>query len=353
MEYIELNKIPNYEFNVTGTLYGVLNNKIVLGGGSGFIVPLSEGGIKILNNTIKLLKIEKNQWIIEDEIEVELNYSKYGFSNGASIVINENTIYYFAGLKSYNGEISNSKDIIEVKILDGKITYKIFENILPFDGESIGIYHQNIAYILSSNNLYKVNFEYSINNKNKFIFSKININENINGSILFSDSKNIYILGGYKPYDSNDVSNSNFFYENRIIKISNNIAYKSKIKTFDKNPPTFLGSSVIKITNDKVMIIGGVNKKIFLDAIYNLSILKDNELEIYKKKYFNMIEEEFNFNKEVFLLDLNNFKLESLGEINHGLAGNPAIIKYNNDFYILNGEIKPGVRLNKPIRLIY
>lgn len=353
MEYIELNKIPNYDFNVVGTLTGIIDNKIILGGGSGFLTPLSESGNKILNNTIKLLSLENNEWIINDEIEVELNYSKYGFCNGASIIVDENTIYYFGGLKFYNDEISNSKNIIEIKVFDGKISYKIYENILPFEGESTGIFHQGFGYVLCGGNLYKINFNSFINNKNQFNFLKIKINENLNGSLLFSNSKNIYLLGGYKPYDINSVSDSNLFYETRIIKITNNIAYKSRIKNFDKNPPVFLGSSSIMISNDKVMIVGGVNKDVFIDAMNNLSILENDELEIYKNKYFNMSENEFNFNKEIFLLDLNNFKIESLGMINHGLAGNPALVHYDNDIYILNGETKLGGRLVKPIRLIY
>lgn len=353
MEYIELNKIPNYDFNVTGTLTGVIDNKIVLGGGSGFVIPLSDGGNKVLNNTIKVLSIEKNEWIIHDEVKLELNYSKYGFSNGASIIVDNNTMYYFGGLQFYNEEISNSRNIIEVKVFNGKISYKIYENILPFNGESLGTFYQENAYILSNGELYKISFNNSFDDKRKFSFSKIKIGEDISGSILFSNSKGVYILGGYKQYDFNDANNSNLFYENRIIKISNNIAYKSKIKNFDKDPPVFLGASTLKISNSKIMIVGGVNKRVFIDAMYNFSILENNELNTYKNKYFKMSESEFKFNKEVFILDLNDFKLESLGLINHGLAGNPGLVKYNNDIYILNGETKPGIRLVKPIRLIY
>lgn len=353
MEYVELNKLPNYDFDVTGTLTGVVDNKIIIGGGSGFIVPLSNGGNKILNNTIKLLSLENNEWIINDEIEILLNYSKYGFCNGTSIVVDENTIYYFGGLKSYNNEISNSKNIIEVKIVNGKISYKIYENILPFEGESIGTLYQGKAYILNNGELYKISLNDFLNDKKEFSFSKIKISENINNALLFSNSKNIFLLGGYKPYDQNNANDSNYFYENRIIKISNGVAYKSQIKSFENNPPVFLGASTIKIDDNKIMIVGGVNKEIFINAIYNLSILKNDELEIFKKKYFNMSEEEFNFNKEIFILDLNTFKLESLGLINHGLAGNPAILKYKNDIYVLNGETKAGTRLVKPIRLIY
>lgn len=355
MEYVELNKIPNYDFDVTATLTGVLGNKIVLGGGCGFTTPLINGGTKVLDTKIRLLELKHDEWFLLDEVELELNYSKYGFSNGASFVIDENTMYYFGGLKFVDGKVLNSKDVIEIKVIGKTLNYIIHENVLPFEGEVSGTLNQGYGYILSADNLYKINFNDFVheNDFKEFHFSKIGISENINGALIFSNSTGVYLLGGYKPYDGLDINRSNLFYESRIIKVKNNLAYKSSIKNFETDPPIFFGSTALNMGNNKIMIIGGVNKDVFLNAILNFSILKDEELNAYKKKYFGMSADEFKFNKEIFILDLNTFKLETLGAISHGLAGTPSIIKYNNRYYILNGETKAGVRLTKPLKLIY
>lgn len=346
MKYVELKEIPNDGFKVAASMYGVLDNKIIIGGGSGFVKPLAEGGPKLLSNTIRLLSESNGDWIVHHETKVFKDGLPYKFCNGASIVFN-NKMYYFAGLKVENENIVASADILEVEVVNNKIEWKLHQDILPFKGESTGSLFEEKFIVICGDTSYEISFDglSFICKKNAFDFEI-----DVNGSLIATTKKGyLYLLGGYKPYKENSYE-SNKFFENRISKFTGFSFETRELKNLSDNPCVFLGASSLPFDEKHILVIGGVNKEMFLDAIYNLSVLKDEALQAFKDDYFNRTEEEFGFNKRLLLVDVVTKKVVSIGIFPHGFAGNPAFIQLNDFYYILNGEVKAGVRLNNPIK---
>ncbi|MBD5446083.1 MAG: hypothetical protein HDR31_02055 [Mycoplasma sp.] len=346
MKYVELKEMPNEGFKVAASMYGVLDNKIIVGGGSGFVKPLAEGGPKLLSNTIRLLSENKGEWIVHDEIKIFEKSLPYKFCNGASIFFN-NKIYYFAGLKTENDNIVPSSDVIEVEVVNNKIKWKLYINVLPFSGEATGSLFKDKFIIACGSTSYEISFTESSFSCRKNAF---NLDIDVNGCLLSTTKKeNLYLLGGYKPYKEGDIE-SNKFFENKISKFTGYSFETKELKNIKDNPCVFLGASYLPFDERHILVVGGVNKEKFLDAIYNLSVLKDQELQNFKNNYFNETEEWFAFNKNLILIDVVSREVVTIGKFPHGLAGNPAFIKLNDAYYILNGEVKAGVRLNNPIK---
>ncbi|MDE5545501.1 MAG: hypothetical protein K2I76_02725 [Malacoplasma sp.] len=349
MKFEKLEKLPNDGFYTAASLYGVIKNEILLGGGSGFTVPLAEGGAKHLSNSIRLIENSGKKWIIKDQIKVVNKNLDYKFCNGFSALI-DNCIYYFGGLKiEGNGQIQESSDILKVWLNAGKIEYKIYENILPYKGEVTGTtYIDNKVFIICKNECFITKIIID-SDKDTFETNKIESKDFIvNGAIPCFVNGLIYIIGGYIPF-SKDNPNSNNFLETQLIKFDGASFVREKIENIEKDPCVFLGGSALTVGN-KVLIVGGVNKKCFQEAIHNLSTLKDNELAEYKKVYFNNSVEWFNFNKKLLSLDLDSKALHNIGEFDVGFAGNPSFIKIDSKYFILTSEIKAGVRLENPIK---
>lgn len=344
MKYTNLKPLPNDGYLVASNMFGVINNKILIGGGSGFIKPLAEGGSKLLSNSIRLIEETNGDWKVLDETKIVLNNNPYGFCNGTSISLN-NVVYYIGGFKTENNGMVDSQDIIKVWVENNKLSFKVFENVLPFKGKTVGTrFEDNKAFIVNGNDAYIIDLS-----NDQFKSTKVELNNHfINGTLVAFDSENIYLFGGYKPFDKNNKDSNKFFYDNLFIWKDNQFK-QTTIENFKDNPITFLDGEAIYY-KDKLLLIGGVNNKMFVDAVYNLSTLEGDKLQEYRKQYFNKSEKEFAFNNKLVSFDIKTNKLQTLLEFEHGFAGNPSFVHLNNSFYILTSEIKAGVRLNNPIK---
>lgn len=354
----KLPALPNPGYVTCANWSCVIDNKILFGGGSGFINPLAKGGSKVLDNTIWLLDFVKNKWIIIAKHQLKIKGKNYGFCNGVSLKISNNKTVYIGGFKQVNNIISNSSDILICEWKNNKLNFKIFENVLPISGEMIGaINDQMIACVSGSDNkIVLIDFKSDSTLKPfKIIKTHIEKTFNINGAQISWNpiDKKWLFFGGYVSFNKNDISNSNYFNLNQVLAFDNDNFVAFKLANFRKNPLTYLGSSILLDENFyNLLLIGGVNKTKFTKAVYQLSTLKNEKLIRYKQKYFNFSFKYFNFNNRLTLINLKSKTLKTLLILPFGLAGNPNFIKWKNSFYILSGELKPGVRLKEPLKII-
>lgn len=351
--------LPNPGYVTCANWSCVIDNQILFGGGSGFIRPLAKGGSKVLNNKIWMLDFIKNKWTIIDEYQVKIKNKNYGFCNGVSLKISNNKTAFIGGLKQVDNIISNSSDILICEWKNNKLNLKIFENVLPIDGEMVGaINNQMIACILGTNNkIVLIDFNKG-NNSKPFEIIKIHNEKkfNVSGAQVTWNpiDKKWLFLGGYVNFNSNDLLNSNYFNLDQVLTFDNNNFDTFKVSNFKINSLTYLGSSIILDENSSnLLLVGGVNKIKFTKAVNQLSTLKNKELSNYKKRYFNFTLKYFCFNKRIVLINLKSRTLKTILFLPYGLAGNPNFIKWKNSFYILSGELKPGVRLKKPLKIIF
>lgn len=351
--------LPNPGYITCANWSCVIDNKVLFGGGSGFIEPLSKGGNKLLNNKIWLLNFVKNKWTIVDYHELKIKNKNYGFANGVSLKLSNNKTAHIGGLKQVNNVISNSSDILICEWKNNKLNLKIFENVLPISGEMTGsINDQMIACILGTNNkIILIDFKNFDQVKPFKIIKEHNEKKlNISGAQISWNpiDKKWLFFGGYVNFNPNNPSNSNYFNFDQVLAFDNNSFTSFKILNTRKKSLTYLGSSMLlDEKSSNLFLVGGVNKIKFVNAVYQLSTLKGEKLVKYKQKYFNFSPKYFNFNKRIDLINLETKTLKTISFLPYGLAGNPNLIKWKNSFYILSAELKPGVRLKRPLKITF
>lgn len=112
--------------------------------------------------------------------------------------------------------------------------------------------------------------------------------------------------------------------------------------TFSGKPFSVAGGSALALDDQHVLILGGVNKKVFDDALKQLTTLEGEELINFKKKYFAMSPEEFNFSRQQFIFNIPNNEWLTLNKRVpfYGGAGPLQTVLDQKFVYWLSGEIK-------------
>ena len=222
----------------------------------------------------------------------KLNVEKIGdlpFTLQNGLAVERNGKLYIAGGAKGNG---NSSGLYEYDL-----TSKEIKELSPIPAEAVRM--QIVGQIL---------------NDNIYIFSGV-------GSIAYTD--------GYKYDFANDT----------WTKVSDVILNGEKL--------TVAGGNSIKLNDKEMLIMGGVNKEIFDDAVAKLGTLQGRELANFRDHYFRMDPYEFKFNANILIYNADTDSFRSIGESPFDPNAGAALVLLNNKVYSINGEIKAGVRTDK------
>lgn len=299
MKFKKVLQIGN--LGVTSMLCAYLEEYIFIYGGSNFPNGVPPVGMRALHN---------DMYLIDDKFNIILNKKGKIFPDRAIVLEYANKVYLISGFnnsKIYEYRLENS-EIIEEEIFDLG-----FEIIGGFGA----IYNNKIYF--GKDKIYEFDLKSKkIIEKAKFIGP---IREQ---SVFFSKDNNIYIISGASNIGHLDA----YKYDINLDKF-----------TQIKDAPTCLGGASAKvIDNENALIIGGFNKKIYDEAILNLSDIE------YKKKYFSMKREEFNWNNKIYLYNFINDEYKIIGEDENAAKCGAGLLIKDNKIYIINGEYKPGYR---------
>ena len=104
----------------------------------------------------------------------------------------------------------------------------------------------------------------------------------------------------------------------------------------ESGTPVSLGGGVaLPMGEDAVFCAGGVNKDIFLQALQG----------IHKgKEYLTRPVEWYQFNRKLLKYDVNKDAWTCLGDYEQGARAGAAMVSDGSSYYIINGELKPGIR---------
>ena len=316
-----------------GLLYGTLDNKyIVVGGGANFpYESVLNGGIKKSYSDIYMLEDKNGSLEVIEHInwENELGY-------GASVTTKDG-IYYLGG--STNPEADD--DILFITLKDGKLNIEKIGD-LPFTIQNgLAFEKDNKLYIAggskgngNSSGLY----EYDLNSKEIKELSPIPaeavrmqmVGQILNGNIyIFSGAGSIAYTDGYKYDFANDT----------WTKVSDVILNGEKL--------TVAGGNSIKLNDKEMLVMGGVNKEFFDNAVKNLGSLQGRALADFRDYYFRCDPYEFKFNPNILIYNADSDSWRSIGESPFDPNAGAALILLNNKIYSINGEIKAGVRTDK------
>ena len=95
------------------------------------------------------------------------------------------------------------------------------------------------------------------------------------------------------------------------------------------------GGVALPLGENAILCAGGVNKDIFLQALQG----------IHKgKEYLTRPVEWYQFNSKLLRYDVNENQWTCLGDYEQGARAGAAMVMDDSSYYIINGELKPGIR---------
>lgn len=344
------NDEEGYEQGVSGAYAGRLGSSIILAGGCNFPeAPVFEDGAKrfykgIYSACISSTKDSILNWVKIGELPEEAAY-------GVSIQSDE-TIYFIGGsnkehqlqhvlklsfenedlkieklpklpngIDNMSGAMLRDKLIVTSGVVDGKPSnQQITLNLLDL---SIGwVREQDIPVLPRSQ------------------------------SISFIEGGVYYISSGFFTGDNENIPEVS----GETLKLVDGFWNKCSEPEVDF---TLSGSTVVNTQLGGTFAVGGVNKPIFLSAIErgyllgnNLDDMARDSLKVESLKYLKHPPSWYNFNTTLYLFDGVGQSWKPIVEnINLARAGAIAV-PFDNGFYLLGGEIKPGVRTPEIVRVI-
>ena len=320
-----------------GLLQGIIGDYIVVGGGANFPEALEKGGKKVTHKDLYLLKDVNGKLKTIEQVQLD-----YPIAYGASVSVKEeNAIYYLGG----SPDSEHMRDVLKVTLKNGKLETEIYAK-LPLGFEN------GVAQYKDGKIYYGVgkieNSEGKNVNSNKFYVFDLKTKETKElaefpgearqqtvGQILnnkfyvFSGGSNISYVDGY----------AHDFKTNTWKKVADVVVDNEKI--------LLLGANSIKISENKMLVIGGFNYNLWNEANYHLSNLKDEKLKAYKASYFGAEPQSYNWNRKILIFDATKNSWKSIGEVPFDAPCGAALLLMNNNIYSINGEIKPGVRTER------
>ena len=320
-----------------GLLQGIIGDYIVVGGGANFPEALEKGGKKVTHKDLYLLKDVNGKLKTIEQIQLD-----YPIAYGASVSVKEeNAIYYLGG----SPDSEHMRDVLKVTLKNGKLKTEIYAKLpLGFENGVAQYKDRKIYYGVGKIE----NSEGKNVNSNKFYVFDLKTKETKElaefpgearqqtvGQILnnkfyvFSGGSNISYVDGY-AYD---------FKTNTWKKVADVVVDNEKI--------LLLGANSIKISENRMLVIGGFDYNLWNEANYHLSNLKDEKLKAYKASYFGAEPQSYNWNRKILIFDATKNSWKSIGEVPFDAPCGAALLLMNNNIYSINGEIKPGVRTER------
>lgn len=98
------------------------------------------------------------------------------------------------------------------------------------------------------------------------------------------------------------------------------------------------GSAFCLIDNENLLITGGFNKQVYDEAVKNLSNIE------YKKEYFSRERKDFKWNDKILIYSFKNGSFKIVNQNFSTSTCGSTLLNMGNYFYLVNGEIKPGIR---------
>ena len=371
LKWTEVESIPasfgNISKGVSAAFVGLLEDKLIVAGGCNFPdTPAAEGGKKVFYRDI--LMLDNGKWISLGELPEPLAY-------GVSVTTDEE-IFFIGGqneksVKSvFRLRMEDEKLQIEVisslpVAIDNAAGYILGSKIFIAGGNQDGKPSSDVwSYDLLNSENWQKEFSLPIQgglvqpalaSQNVALYKKMK--ELADAQINVSMSvPQLFVFGGFSPATDNNPASVNQDVWNL------NELSPEWVKSFNPFPSgetknSLSGGVAVAFQDSLILLLGGVNKQVFEDALnrnYHLSKSKDsdtdtltNRLRAEAAEYLLHPAEWYRFNDELWLYNVNRQEWKSLGKFPQAALAGASAIGNDNEIYIVNGEIKPGIRTRK------
>ena len=315
---------------VSALYAGVLDDQLIMAGGCNFPhVPVADGGKKVYYDGIYAASLSEGTNLQWQEIGLLPEASAYGV-----------TIPTEKGLVCVGGNTAN-RSLSEVFILSlqqGEVNMESLPSLPVTIDNMAGALLDGVIYIVGGNvNGVPSSAVYSLNLNNLAEGWKEEVKVPGNPRVqpvCAAQGGKLYVWGGFSTAG-----------EGREATLSvDGYAYTPSTKEWkqvatpidESGTPVSLGGGVaLPLGEDAVLCAGGVNKDIFLQALQG----------IHKgKEYLSRPVEWYQFNRKLLKYDTKEDKWTVLGDYEQGARAGAAMVSDGKSYYIINGELKPGIR---------
>lgn len=116
--------------------------------------------------------------------------------------------------------------------------------------------------------------------------------------------------------------------------------------TLEEEPFAVAGGGAAVLSNDQIVLLGGVNRAVFDHAVGQLTRLKGEDLRAFKQEYFSLSKADINFSRHQIVYNISdNFWTKLTDKVPFsGGAGPVTISQQDNNIFWISGEIKPVIR---------
>ena len=315
---------------VSALYAGVLDGQLIMAGGCNFPhVPVADGGKKVFYDGIYATPLSADENLQWEKIGLLPEASAYGV-----------TLPIEKGLICIGGNTAN-RSLSEVFILSLQNGGAVMESLpsLPVTIDNMaGALLNDVIYIVGGN----------VNGVPSSAVYSLNLNRLDEGwkeevavpgnprvqPVCAAQGGKLYVWGGFSTAG-----------EGREATLSvDGYAYTPSSKEWkqvatpvdESGTAVSLGGGVaLPMGEDAVFCAGGVNKDIFLQALQGIHT---------GKEYLSRPVEWYQFNRKLLKYDTKEDKWTVLGDYEQGARAGAAMVSDGKSYYIINGELKPGIR---------
>lgn len=330
--------IPNHPIphGVSAPFAGVINDWIIVAGGCNFPdIPAAEGGKKVYYSEIYAINMKEKSkgWKLIGRLPNSAAY-------GATVSIGDNL--YFIGGENMEGKLNSVYKVSmksEACKVDLETLPSIPECITNLSGTAIGqdIYITGGITDTNKNSVYRISTQSSSEWEKLLSYPG---NKRIQSILLANGKNELYLIGGFQsPSKKKEGVLSDDILCYNIEKRS----WKRLIELpFDENGEKrcLVGGSGIA-HNDMLILTGGVNYKIFNNAINGKA----------PNDYLKKPVEWYKFNDDILFFNLRNKTWNIVKDVNGMAKAGGILLEYKNSLYMICGETKPGIRSSEVITI--
>lgn len=315
---------------VSALYAGVLDGRLIMAGGCNFPhVPVADGGKKVFYDGIYSAPLNGSTTLEWKQIGQLAEASAYGV-----------TISTEKGLICVGGNTSDRSlsDVFRLSLQGDEVKTDTLPSLPVTIDNMAGALLDNVIYIVGGNvNGVPSSSVYSLNlgNLDEGWKQEADVPGNPRVQPVCASSQGkLYVWGGFSTAT-----------EGKEATLSvDGYAYAPETKEWkqvatpvdESGTPVSLGGGVaLPLGENAVLCAGGVNKDIFLQALQG----------IHKgKEYLSRPVEWYRFNRKLLKYDAKADQWTCLGDYEQGARAGAAMVSDGSYHYIINGELKPGIR---------